>query len=113
MNLNAFAEEFKQELKELEDLVIVKGKEYVRNNNPFHNFEQGATFTGMTKESVLYGFLLKHLISLNDIMMDHEWERKIINIDQFNEKIKDIMVYLLILKIMVNEGMYTLRSENS
>lgn len=87
-------------LEGIKELLIVKGKEYRRNNNPYHNFERGAQLTGQSRLEVLQGFLLKHLISAEDIRNDF---RKGIMPDEekVNEKYNDIIVYYLIEKAMI------------
>ena len=86
-------------LAQIKELLLVKGKEYRRNNNPYHNFEKGAQITGETPQKVLYGFQLKHLISLSDMRNDIELgvlPKK----ETVNEKYNDVLVYTLIEKAM-------------
>ena len=90
-------------LQEIQALFLVKGKEYRRNNNPYHNFERGAEMADFTREEILQGFLLKHLISVEDMRNDsclgiHSTEEKI------NEKYNDILVYFMIEKAMMLEN---------
>lgn len=90
-------------LQEIQTLFLVKGKEYRRNNNPYHNFERGAEMTAFTREEILQGFLRKHLISVEDMRNDsylgiHSAEEKI------NEKYNDILVYFIIEKAMMLEN---------
>ena len=35
-------------LVQIKELLLVKGKEYRRNNNPYHNFERGAEIKNKT-----------------------------------------------------------------
>jgi hypothetical protein len=84
-------------LESLEELLLVKGKEYRRNDNPFHNFEQGAKLTGELREEVLRGFRLKHEISVADMRNDLK-EGKLPSRDKVNEKYDDILLYYLIEK---------------
>lgn len=90
-------------LSDIKDLLLKKGKEYRRNNNPFHNFERGAQITGNTREEVLQGFLLKHLISVEDMRNDLKSGIPP-NICQVNEKYNDILVFFLIEKAMMTES---------
>ena len=62
MNEQEFEEIVDNRLKQVKELLLVKGKEYRRNGNPFHNFEVGSDITGEPSYKVLDGFLLKHLI---------------------------------------------------
>lgn len=84
-------------IESLEELLLVKGKEYRRNDNPFHNFEEGAKLTGETREEVLRGFRLKHEISVADMREDLK-EGKLPSRDKVNEKYDDILLYYLIEK---------------
>jgi len=87
-------------LEDIQNLLIEKGKEYRRNNNPFHNFNRGAKLTGKSTEEVLQGFLLKHLISVEDIRNDTKIG-VFPKIEKIHEKYNDILVYFLIEKAMV------------
>ena len=95
-------ETIKKTLEDLENLLVKKGAEYIRNNDVFHNFNEGAKITGQTPEKVLYGFLLKHLISVNDIRND--LDKGIIPTEfAVNEKYNDILIYFLLEKSMLIE----------
>lgn len=89
-------------LQEIKELLIVKGKEYRRKNNPYHNFEEGAKITGHSRIEVLRGFALKHSISINDMIED--FEKGIMpEKEKVNEKYNDLITYLLIEKSMMIE----------
>ena len=79
-----------------------KAKEYSRNNDAFHNFNQGTQRTGIDPRLVLYGFMLKQLISIDDIFADLQKgiETPMSVID---EKVEDVMIYL---------GLYHTMSKN-
>lgn len=86
-------------LDEIRNTLIVKGKEYRRHNNPFHNFETGASKSGRTREQVLDGFLLKHEISIAD--MTNDLDKGILpKVETVNEKFGDNIIYLLLKKAM-------------
>ena len=93
---------FKKKLSEIEELILIKSKEYVRNQNRLHNFETGAKFTGQTRETVLYGFLLKHLVSLQDIVKDIELG-KLPTKKLISEKTLDIIIYNIILHYSIED----------
>jgi hypothetical protein len=84
----------------LEELILVKGKEYRRNNNPLHNFESGSDISGRHPLEVLDGFLLKHEVSIRDITFDKVQGLEV-NAKQVHEKIDDNIIYLLIKKTML------------
>ena len=90
-------------LEALKELILIKGKEYRRNNNPYHNFERGAEMTDLTREEILQGFLRKHLISVED--MRNDTKRGIYpDEEKVNEKYNDILIYFLIEKAMMLES---------
>jgi|GEM_PF-2829192 len=80
-------------LNRVKELLIVKGKEYRRNNNPLHNFEKGSNISGEHPAKILDGFLLKHYISYRDLLNDI-MDGKLINKDLVKEKFGDIFTYL-------------------
>ena len=90
----------KNTLSECESVLIKKGNEYHRNDNPLHNFEYGSLIVGKTREEVIQGFALKHLISVldivNDISKDKNPSKEITD-----EKIGDLINYLLLLKFSI------------
>ena len=97
-----FENTIKNTLESIKDLLIVKGKEYRRKNNPYHNFEVGAEKTGKTRIEILRGFSLKHSISIDDMIEDFE-KGTHPNVETVNEKYNDLITYLLIEKSMMIE----------
>ena len=95
-----FDEVVNKTLADLRELLIVKGKEYRRNDNVYHNFEQGAKIKGITPEKVLDGFLLKHEISISD--MTNDLDKGVLPTkEKVEEKFNDNIIYLLIKKAMI------------
>ena len=82
-------------LNSIRETLIVKGKEYRRDNNPFHNFDIGAQRSGLIREKVLDGFLLKHEISIADITNDLE-KGILPKISTLDEKFGDNIIYLIL-----------------
>ena len=82
-------------LNSIRETLIVKGKEYRRDNNPFHNFDIGAQRSGLIREKVLDGFLLKHEISIADITNDLE-KGILPKISTLDEKFGDNVIYLIL-----------------
>jgi hypothetical protein len=99
---NTFEQEIETTLNEIKELLIVKGKEYRRNNDPYHNFNVGSKITGLIPEKILDGFLLKHEISIRD--MTNDLEKGILPTEKaVIEKFNDNIIYLLIKKAMILE----------
>ena len=97
-----FDKQVKHILEKIKLILVKKGKEYRRNNNPFHNFEEGAKISGQTPERVLQGFLLKHFISYQDILNDLD-KGILPKQEMIDEKFTDILVYFTIQNIMLSE----------
>ena len=92
-----FDMEVKSTLQKIQQLLLVKGVEYRRNSDPFHNFNVGSQISGEIPEKVLQGFLLKHLVSYQDMLNDIE-QGKLPKIETVEEKFGDILVYFVIQK---------------
>lgn len=99
-NSNDFDKVIEDTLSQIKKTLLVKGKEYRRNGNVYHNFEEGAKITGLSREKVLRGFLLKHEISITDIVNDLD-KGILPSIEKVNEKFDDNIIYLLIEKAML------------
>lgn len=87
-------------LSDIQNKLIIKGKEYRRNNDVFHNFHEGMKITGQTREDIIWGFALKHFISIQDIKNDLK-QGKIPTEEVLNEKYNDLITYLLIEKASI------------
>jgi RecA/RadA recombinase len=87
-------------LEAVKHLLTVKGAEYIRNNDPFHNFNVGSKITGESPQKVLDGMLLKHYISYRDMLKDIE-EGKQIPSSYIQEKFGDIITYFVIQEAMM------------
>jgi len=95
----AFEKVVDETLNHIRETLIVKGKEYRRNNNPFHNFEVGAIKKSISREKVLDGMLLKHEISIEDMTNDLD-NGKLPSESSVNEKFGDNLIYLILKKAM-------------
>ena len=100
MTENRFEQIVDETLNQIKETLIVKGKEYRRSNNPFHNFEEGSKRTGLIREKVLDGMLLKHEISIADITNDLT-EGKLPKIETIEEKFGDNLIYLILKKASI------------
>ena len=100
MTENRFEQIVDETLNQIRETLIKKGAEYRRNNNPFHNFEEGSKRSGLIREKVLDGMLLKHEISIAD--MTNDLEKGILpKIETIEEKFGDNLIYLILKKASI------------
>ncbi len=99
-------EDFKKQIgyiiKELEDKLTIKSEEYWRESNPFHNFEKGGRLKNKNPMEVLQGFMLKHEVSVDDLVNDFVNGKRLPPFSVIEEKITDILIYYSILLVMFN-----------
>lgn len=89
-----------EEIEYCQSILLKKGLEYQSNEDVFNNFVKGETLLKDTKEKVLFSYLMKHLISLSD-MVD---KPDCYSFPIWREKLTDSINYLLILYSMVKEN---------
>lgn len=70
-----------------------KQHEYASDDSPYHNFDKAATMAGTTPEKALWGMLLKHLVSVSDMVEGGKTTPYLVN-----EKIGDVVNYFILLE---------------
>ena len=100
MTEKRFDEIVEEVCEQIKQTLLVKAKEYRRQNNPFHNFDKGVQRTGKIREKVLDGMLLKHEISIEDITNDLV-DGKLPTKELLDEKFGDNIIYLIIKKASI------------
>jgi hypothetical protein len=85
-------------LDNIRNILVIKGKEYRRFSNPFHNFEEAAKVLNTIREDALWGFATKHYISIQDIKTDLRAEGKLPSKAMIEEKYNDLIIYLMLEK---------------
>ncbi len=89
----------------LEKLYSSKAVEYSRGNDRLHNFKRAAEMSNSSPEAALWGMLVKHLVSIKD-MVDDLNEPKLANMPDkavLVEKFDDAINYLLLLNALFEE----------
>jgi hypothetical protein len=101
-------EEFKKliqhRLNDCINVMTAKSDEYSRNNDKLHNFKVAAAFDQCTPEKALWGMMLKHIVSLRDIVVDIEAGR-LPEYSVVSEKTTDTINYTLLLEALIDERM--------
>lgn len=93
-------------IEETKHLLLVKAKEYARNNDPLHNFNKTSLRNSECPAQSLHGMLSKHLTSYFDMLNDVKDDISIGN-SQIKEKFGDIIVYFMLQEILflsINEN---------
>lgn len=104
MKAARFRETISELHKRLVDLTITKGEEYKRRDDEqFANFDRTGTELGLTREQVLLVFLAKHLNSVTTWVRDIAAGRKFDYAEPITGRIDDAILYLLILRGMVED----------
>lgn len=85
----------KDMLSNISEVLLVKSKEYVRNDDRMHNFNQAARKKDLTREQVLDGMRLKHEVSIDDIRRDIS-EGVLPSRELLDEKFTDIINYYIL-----------------
>lgn len=100
---NEFADNIVNErLEKIKSTLLIKAKEYVRDADRMHNFNVGAKIENKSREEILHGFNLKHLISYFDMMNDIS-ENNYPTDEYVDEKIGDIINYMILLEMSIKE----------
>lgn len=102
MNSEQFAKIFDEQMHLCSSMLFKKAKEYATDDDRMHNFNAAAGLTGKTPVQALQGFLLKHTVSLNDMMSSDD--PTYYTQDQWTEKISDSINYLILLQALLAEA---------
>lgn len=106
--MTEFSEVVDERINKIIDTLRDKAVEYSGSGDRFHNFKVGARIIGSTPEEALQGMMLKHLVSVFDLI---EWAQNDdgrLSEAMIDEKIGDLINYLILL-----EGMLKQRIDNN
>lgn len=111
MKRDEFIKSTEVALEQLMEILKQKGKEYSFPDNTFANFENAIGISMCdTREGVLWHYMLKHVVSIKDMVHDLEVGgqfSKNYTEEYVNEKIGDNINYLLLLRAMLLERLQT------
>ena len=86
-------------LKKIKETLTRKADEYATDTDRFHNFRVAADFVNTTREQALYGMMLKHLVSVQDMVLETERGKGCrVTAEFIDEKIGDTINYLILLE---------------
>lgn len=87
------------QLARIQRVLVKKETEYSLGTDRMSVFKHGAGITEETPEQVLYGFMLKHIISVTDMVNSKATYSE----ELWNEKITDICNYLILLQGLLRD----------
>lgn len=82
--------------KHIKGVMCSKSAEYARNNDKLHNFKKAAKMSGKTPIECLRGMMLKHDVSIED-MLDDLILGKTFSQELWQEKLHDKINYMFLL----------------
>jgi hypothetical protein len=102
-----FTEVVNNRLDQTMKVLLRKETEYATTTDRFHNFKVAARKLNCTPERALLGMMIKHVVSIEDIVDSLETDNPKLDVDLIYEKIGDNINYLILL-----EGMLLQRAEH-
>jgi hypothetical protein len=99
MNAQTFDKILNERLEKIRYVLGVKGKEYALNGDMLHNVNEAGRINGMTSAQGLWGIATKHLVSVMDLVFG----RLPATEEMVNEKIGDLINYLILLEAVLKD----------
>ena len=103
MDSKTFNEILISRIGKIQDTLRKKGDEYVVGGDILHSFRAAANITNTTPERALRGMMMKHLVSVLDIIESED----ITPIDVVDEKLGDLINYLILLEACLIDRIQT------
>jgi hypothetical protein len=86
----------------IKETLVAKAKEYATGRDRLHNFKRGSLVKGEHPTQTCVGFLTKHLVSVLDLL-DELAVGDGGRLRLFDEKMGDVINYLILLEALVKE----------
>jgi hypothetical protein len=99
MNTPEFNNVVEAQLERIKNVLVKKAAEYNLDADRLSVFKHAAALSEETPEQALYGFMLKHIISVTDMINSKETYTE----EMWNEKITDICNYLILLQGLLRD----------
>jgi len=98
-----FDEIIKSRVEKIQRILGLKASEYASKTDRFHNFNVAGRISGTTPEKALYGMMLKHEVSVLDLIEMADIEPENLSASLIDEKIGDYINYLILLEGMLKQ----------
>lgn len=93
------------QLDRIRNVLVKKAAEYNLDADRLSVFKHAAALSEETPEQALYGMMLKHIISVTDMVNS----KQVYSEELWNEKITDICNYLILLQgLLIDTGRMTI-----
>ena len=99
MTTTDFNKVVEDQLDRIRNVLVKKAAEYNLDDDRLSVFKHAAALSEETPEQALYGFMLKHLISITDLINSKGTYSE----ELWNEKITDICNYLILLQGLLRD----------
>ena len=90
-------------IKSIKGVLGAKAGEYASGDDRLHNFKIAARIENVTPEKALKGMMVKHEVSIQDLIRYTEESPEKITEYLINEKIGDCINYLILLEALLKE----------
>ena len=92
------------QLDRIRNVLVKKAAEYNLDDDRLSVFKHAAALSEETPEQALYGFMLKHIISMTDMINSKQSYTK----ELWDEKLTDICNYIILLQgLLIDTGRMT------
>jgi len=108
MNNNDFGKLVESCLEEIRETLSIKAQDYAGDTDRLQNFYDASAMTGLEPGQCLFGFVVKHIVTLQDYVRKLQEDEKFQPTEeQWLEKTGDIAVYLmpLLRGLLIDRGL--------
>lgn len=82
----------------IREVLSAKAEEYATGDNRFHTFDVAARILNITPEQALQGMMLKHIVSVFDLVEWVDANSDLLTKQIIDEKVGDTINYLILLE---------------
>lgn len=89
---------YKRQANVIRTILQGKAKEYSKEDNRLHNFYLGSQLSKIEPTDVCFGYMLKHICSVYDILVEYNKTNKFSQpVDVIQEKFNDFINYIILM----------------
>jgi len=103
MNHDEFTKIVNEQYRRSSQVLASKASEYAKEDNIFHNFDRAAAMLGVAREQALVGMMVKHDVSVFDLVELAATDPGKLTEELIHEKFTDAINYRMLLKGMLLE----------